>query len=42
MIPQAIFLPLSHGAPQWLKITIAVVALGLVAARLWLFFRRRK
>ncbi|WP_420031998.1 hypothetical protein ACN2WE_03790 [Streptomyces sp. cg28] len=42
MTPRAIFLPLSHEASYWLKIAIAIVALGLVAARLWLFFRRRK
>ncbi|RAJ86716.1 MULTISPECIES: hypothetical protein [unclassified Streptomyces] len=42
MTPRAIFLPMAHEAPYWLRITIAAVALGLVAARLWLFFRRRK
>lgn len=39
----ALYLPGSGGAaPRWLQIAVGVVVLGLVAARLWLFFRRRK
>ncbi|MGY0489909.1 hypothetical protein [Streptomyces sp. WG-D5] len=42
MTPLAVFLPELSAVPRWLQIAAGVVVLGLMAARLWLFFRRRK
>ncbi|MFF3490245.1 hypothetical protein ACFYWS_02745 [Streptomyces sp. NPDC002795] len=42
MTPLALYLPGLDAVPRWLQITAAVVVLGLMAARVWLFFRRRK
>ncbi len=42
MTPLALFLPELGAVPRWLQITAAVVVLGLMATRVWLFFRRRK
>ncbi|MHB9756959.1 hypothetical protein ACYBSK_21520 [Streptomyces sp. BYX5S] len=42
MTPLAVFLPELGAVPRWLQIAAGVVVLGLMAARLWLFFRRRK
>lgn len=39
---EAAFLPESGAVPVWLRITFGVVVLGLLATRLWLFWRRRK
>ncbi|MFD8771423.1 hypothetical protein [Streptomyces sp. NPDC059916] len=38
----ALYLPGLGAAPHWLRITVGVIVLGLMVARLWLFFRRRK
>ncbi|MFD5124707.1 hypothetical protein [Streptomyces sp. NPDC058385] len=38
----ALYLPGLGAAPRWLHITVGVIILGLMIARLWLFFRRRK
>ncbi|MGB8939033.1 MAG: hypothetical protein WCD21_02140 [Streptomyces sp.] len=38
----ALYLPGSGALPHWVRITVGVVVLGLIAARLWLTFRRRK
>ncbi|MGD6747858.1 hypothetical protein ACOKM3_39155 [Streptomyces sp. BH106] len=40
--PLALFLPRLDAVPRWLQITAAVVILGLMATRVWLFIRRRK
>ncbi|MFI5658384.1 hypothetical protein [Streptomyces sp. NPDC051684] len=42
MTPLALFLPELDAVPRWLRITAAVVVLGLMVTRVWLFFRRRK
>ncbi|MET8468350.1 hypothetical protein ABZY90_28505 [Streptomyces sp. NPDC006422] len=42
MTPLAVFLPALDAVPRWLRITAAVVILGLMVTRVWLFFRRRK
>ncbi|MGW2346609.1 hypothetical protein [Streptomyces sp. NPDC001661] len=42
MAPLALFLPGLDAVPRWLRITAAVVILGLMVARVWLFLRRRK
>ncbi|MFE1954200.1 MULTISPECIES: hypothetical protein [Streptomyces] len=36
------YLPDSGAVPPWLRVLFGVVVLGLLAARLWLFWRRRK
>lgn len=38
----ALYLPGSGTLPRWVQITVGVVVLGLIAARIWLFLRRRK
>ncbi|MET8209613.1 hypothetical protein OHU25_40965 [Streptomyces sp. NBC_00117] len=38
----ALYLPGLGATPRWLHITVGVIILGLMIARLWLFFRRRK
>lgn len=42
MTPLAVYLPMSGAIPRWLQITVGVVVLGLIVARLVLFYRRRK
>ncbi|MET7358933.1 hypothetical protein ABZS76_10820 [Streptomyces sp. NPDC005562] len=42
MTALALYLPGSGATPRWLQITVGVVVLGLIAARIWLFIRRRK
>ncbi|MFE0102928.1 hypothetical protein [Streptomyces sp. NPDC059009] len=37
-----LFLPDAGAVPRWLQITAIVVLLGLAAARIWLYLRRRK
>ncbi|MFH8484697.1 hypothetical protein [Streptomyces longisporoflavus] len=42
MMRLALYLPGAGALPQWLQITVAVVVIGSMATRIWLFFRRRK
>ncbi|MEU6762442.1 hypothetical protein ABZ916_07935 [Streptomyces sp. NPDC046853] len=42
MIPFALYLPGSDALPRWVQITVAVVIIGAMATRIWLFLRRRK
>ncbi|MEV5978289.1 hypothetical protein [Streptomyces sp. NPDC052114] len=42
MTALALYLPGSGALPRWMQVTVGVIVLGLVAARLWLFLRRRK
>lgn len=37
-----LYLPGSGVLPRWVQITVGVIVLGLIAARLWLRFRRRQ
>ncbi|MFJ6566615.1 hypothetical protein ACIQNU_04295 [Streptomyces sp. NPDC091292] len=38
----AVFLPDSGSLPPWVRITAAVVIVGLVVARIWLSYRNRR
>lgn len=38
----ALYLPGSGVLPRWVQITVGVIVLGLIVARLWLHFRRRR
>ncbi|WP_367039205.1 hypothetical protein [Streptomyces sp. Je 1-332] len=38
----ALYFPGAGALPRWAQITVGVVVLGLIAARLWLHFRRRR
>ncbi|WP_309049094.1 hypothetical protein [Streptomyces sp.] len=38
----ALYLPGSSTLPRWVQVTVGIVLLGLIAARIWLTYRRRK
>ncbi|MEV8314649.1 hypothetical protein AB0Q95_10800 [Streptomyces sp. NPDC059900] len=42
MMSLALYLPGAGALPRWLQITVAVVVIGAMATRIWLFLRRRK
>ncbi|MFF1695136.1 hypothetical protein ACFVXC_16100 [Streptomyces sp. NPDC058257] len=41
-MPFALYLPGAGALPRWLQIAVGVLVIGSMAARIWLFLRRRK